>query len=253
MNIPEITLRDKVVLITGAARGAGQVYALACAAAGAEVAAFDIDPLGLTADWVQSETGRQILEIQGDLRRLSDIRSMVDTTVKHFGKLDVLVNNAGVLQPARLAEVSEEDFDRTLGINLKGVFFACKYAALHMIERRSGVIINIGSTLAHVGAAEHGVYCASKGGVRSLTQSLAIELGPYNIRVVTLSPGPIATEMIRSRMENPEFESKMLERTLLGRINEPQDIAQTLVLLASDASSTVTGCSWVIDSGILSK
>jgi 3alpha(or 20beta)-hydroxysteroid dehydrogenase len=86
-----------------------------------------------------------------------------------------------------------------------------------------------------------------------LTQALAIELGPYNIRVVTLSPGPIATEMIRSRMENPEFESKMLERTLLGRINEPRDIAQTLVLLASDASSTVTGCSWVIDSGILSK
>jgi NAD(P)-dependent dehydrogenase (short-subunit alcohol dehydrogenase family) len=207
MNIPEVTLRDKVVLMTGAARGAGQVYALACAAAGADVAAFDIESLRQTADRVQSETGRQILEIQGDLRKLSDIRSMVETTVKQFGKLDVLVNNAGVLQPARLIEVSEEDFDRTLGINLKGVFFACKYAALRMIERRSGVIINIGSTLAHVGAAEHGAYCASKGGVRSLTQALAVELGPYNIRVVTLSPGPIATEMIRSRMENPEFES----------------------------------------------
>jgi NAD(P)-dependent dehydrogenase (short-subunit alcohol dehydrogenase family) len=253
MNIPEVTLRDKVVLITGAARGAGQVYALACAAAGAEVAAFDIAPLGQTADRVRAETGRQILKIQGDLSRLADIRSMVDSTLKHFGKVDVLVNNAGVLQPARLIEVSEEDFDRTIAINLKGVFFACKYAALHMIGRRSGVIINIGSTLAHVGSAEHAAYCASKGGVKSLTQALAIELGPYNIRVVTLSPGPIATEMIRSRMENPEFESKMLERTLLGRINEPQDIAQTLVLLASDAASTVTGCSWVIDSGILAK
>jgi NAD(P)-dependent dehydrogenase (short-subunit alcohol dehydrogenase family) len=253
MNIPEITLRDKAVLITGAARGAGQVYTLACAAAGAEVAAFDIDSLNQTAEQVRSATGREILEIQGDLRRLSDIRTMVDTTVKKLGRLDVLVNNAGVLQPARLTEVSEEEFDRTLGINLKGVFFACKYAAEHMIVRRSGVIINIASTLAHVGADRHSVYCASKGGVRALTQALAVELGPYNIRVVTLSPGPIATEMIASRMENPEFKSNMLERTLLGRINTPQDIAQTLVLLASEACGTVTGCSWVIDSGILAK
>jgi NAD(P)-dependent dehydrogenase (short-subunit alcohol dehydrogenase family) len=122
-----------------------------------------------------------------------------------------------------------------------------------MIQRRSGVIINIGSTLAHVGAAQHAAYCASKGGVRSLTQALAIELGPYNVRVVTLSPGPIATEMIRQRMKDPQLKSQMLERTVLGRINEPQDIAQTLVLLASDASKTVTGCSWVIDSGILTK
>jgi NAD(P)-dependent dehydrogenase (short-subunit alcohol dehydrogenase family) len=253
MKIPEITLHGKIVLITGAARGAGQVYALACAAAGAEVAAFDIDSLERTADRVHSHTGRRILEIRGDLRRVTDIRSMIDTTVAHFGRLDVLVNNAGILKPSNITAVSEEEFDRTLEVNLKAVFFACKYAAAHMIERRGGVIINIGSTLAHVGAAGHGVYCAAKGGVKSLTQALAIELGPYNIRVVTLSPGPIATEMIRSRMEDPELESHMLERTVLGRINEPEDVAQTLVLLASDASSTVTGCSWVVDSGILAK
>jgi NAD(P)-dependent dehydrogenase (short-subunit alcohol dehydrogenase family) len=122
-----------------------------------------------------------------------------------------------------------------------------------MMERRSGVIINIGSTLAHVGAAEHSAYCASKGGIRSLTQALAVELGPYNIRVVDISPGPIATEMIRTRMEEPKFRSKMLERTVLGRINQPEDIARTLVLLASDACPTVTGSSWAIDSGLLAK
>jgi NAD(P)-dependent dehydrogenase (short-subunit alcohol dehydrogenase family) len=253
MSIPEITLRGKTILITGAARGAGAVYALACAEAGAEIAAFDREPLERTAEGVRAASGRKILAIQGDLARLEDIRTMVDRTVEHFGKLDVLVNNAGVLIPSKITDVEERDFERTLAVNLKGPFFACKYAALHMMERRSGVIINIGSTLAHVGAAEHSAYCASKGGIRSLTQALAVELGPYNIRVVDISPGPIATEMISARMEEPKFRAKMLERTVLGRINQPQDIAQALVLLASDACPTVTGSSWTIDSGLLAK
>ena len=253
MNAPEITLQGKTILITGAARGAGAVYALACAAAGAEIAVFDLEPLGPTAERIHAATGREILAIQGDLVRLEDIRTMVDSTVGHFGKLDVLVNNAGVLIPSRITDVEEQDFERTLAVNLKGPFFACKYAALHMMERRSGVIINIGSTLAHVGAAEHSAYCASKGGIRSLTQALAVELGPYNIRVVDISPGPIDTEMTKSRMKDPEFRTRMLERTVLGKINQPEDIAQALVLLASDACPTVTGTSWVLDSGLLAK
>ena len=253
MNIPEITLQGKVVLITGASRGGGAVYALACAKAGADVAGFARGSFDDTVRKIKEETGKELLTINGDMRNVKDIQRMVENTVEHFGKLDVLVNNAGNCVPSKLVETTEEQWHNTIDVNLKGYFFACKHAAKHMIPRRSGVIINIGSEVSHVGAAEESVYCAAKGATYIMSQALAIELGEYNIRVVTLCPGPLNTEMAAPWLEDPETKQELLDMTCINRISEPEDIAPTLVLLASDAARNVTGCSWSIDGGILAK
>jgi NAD(P)-dependent dehydrogenase (short-subunit alcohol dehydrogenase family) len=253
VKIPEITLQKKVVLITGAARGAGSVYALACAQAGAETAVFDRDSLENTVGKVKEETGKDVLAITGDMRSLKDIQRMVEETVRHYGKLDVLVNNAGVCEPSKLIETTEEQWDRTMDINLKGYFFACKYAAQQMIPRRSGVIINIGSEVSHVGAGGEAVYCASKGGIFIMSQALAIELGEHNIRVVTLCPGAINTTINEPLLADPAKREEIYSKGVLNRMNEPEDIAPALVLLASDAARNVTGCSWSVDCGALAR
>ena len=253
MDIPEITLKGKVVLITGASRGAGAVYALACAKAGAEVAVTARGSLADTARRVKEETGKELLAINGDMRNVKDIQRMIENTVQHFEKLDVLVNNAGICVPSKLVETTEEQWDETIDSNLKGYFFACKYAAQHMIPRRSGVIINIGSEVSHIGAAGESVYCASKGATFIMSQALAIELGEYNIRVMTLCPGPLNTPMAVPWLENPVVKKELLDMCCIKRISEPEDIAPTLVLLASDAARNVTGSSWSVDCGILAK
>ena len=251
VRIPGITLTEKVVLITGAGRGAGAIYALACAKAGADVSGFDRDPLDDTAKRIKDETGKEILAVTGDIRNVRDLQRMVEETVEHFGKLDVLVNNAGVCVPSKLIETTEEQWNNTIDVNLKGYFFACKYAAMHMIPRKSGVIINIGSEVSHAGAGGESVYCTSKGGIFIMSQALAIELGAYNIRVVTLCPGAMNTSMNDELFSDPDKLKEVMSKGVLNRINEPEDIAPTLVLLASDAARNVTGCSWLIDFGSL--
>jgi len=218
MEISEITLRNKVVLITGASKGIGVAFALACAKAGADIAVFARSSLDNTVKLVKEKTGKDILAINGDMRKLTDIKQMIDFTIKHFGKLDVLVNNAAVVHISKITETSEEDWDRVIDINLKGVYFACKYAAEHMIPRRSGVIINLGSELAHTGAANYTAYSASKGAVFIFSQALAIELGQYNIRVVTLSPGPTNTDMCKPILEDPERRDLLLNKGVLYSI-----------------------------------
>lgn len=253
MEIPEVTLQGKVVLITGASRGAGAVYALACSSAGADVAVSARSSLDETLKRIKEETGKKALAINGDMRKIKDIQRMIEATVDHFGKLDVLVNNAGICVPSSLVETTEEQWHDTIDSNLKGYFFTCKYAAQHMIPRRSGVIINIGSEVSHVGAAGESVYCASKGATYIMSQALAVELGQYNIRVVTLCPGPLNTPMAVPWLRNPVVKQELLDMCCIKRVSEPEDIAPTLVLLASDAARNVTGCSWSIDCGILAK
>ena len=253
MQIPDITLKNKVVLITGASKGMGVAFAVACAKAGADVTVSARSSLKNTADLVKQETGKEILSINGDIQNLPDIKRMISTTIDHYGKLDVLVNNAAIVHISEITETTEEDFDRVIKTNLKGVYFACKYAAQNMIPRKSGVIINLGSELSHTGAANYTAYSATKGAVYIFSQALAIELGQYNIRVVTLSPGPTNTDMCKPILEDPERRDSLLNKGVLGRINEPEDLAPTLVFLASDAARNVTGTSWSVDCGCLAK
>jgi NAD(P)-dependent dehydrogenase (short-subunit alcohol dehydrogenase family) len=184
VDIEKITLEGKSVLITGASYGMGAAYALACAEYGADVAGMSRTSLGETAELVREKTGRELLEIQGDMLNLEQVRRAVEHTVKTFGKLDILVNNAGILHTAPIVDMTEDAFDRLIGVNLKGVYFACKFAAAHMIPRKRGVIINIGSELSFTGAANFSAYAATKGAIFTLSQSLAVELGPHKIRVV---------------------------------------------------------------------
>ena len=253
MRIPTITLKGMTVLITGAAHGMGQAYALCCSQYGAEVSVFDRESLNETAHLVKQETGRTILQIKGDITNLDEVKDSVDKTVAHFGKLDVLVNNAGILIESSLLEMNEEKFDRLISVNLKGMYFACKFAAQHMIPRQQGVIINIGSELSFTGAAEYSAYAATKGGVFTLSQSLAIELGPYNIRVVTLAPGPTKTRMHVEKLKDPDIKRAIESKGVMGKMNDPEDLAPALVLLASDAARMVTGTSWSVDGGCLAK
>jgi len=253
MEIPRITLEGKSVLITGASYGMGQAFALACAGYGAEVAAFARGPLDETAELVKKKTGKEVLAIRGDVLNLAQVKGAVDRAVERFGKLDVLVNNAGILHIAPITDMTEEAFDRLIGVNLKGVYFACKFAAAHMVPRRSGVIVNVGSELSFTGAAGLSAYAATKGAVFTLSQSLAIELGPFNIRVVTLSPGPTRTPMHRENLKDPAFKRAVESKGVLGRMNEPDDVAGALVLIASDAARMVTGTNWSVDGGCLAK
>jgi NAD(P)-dependent dehydrogenase (short-subunit alcohol dehydrogenase family) len=253
MEIANITLEGKSVLITGAGHGMGQAYALGCARYGAEVGAFDVEPLEETARMVKQDTGRELLRIHGDVRSPADVERAVAETVGRFGKLDVLVNNAGILIESPLLETTEEMFDRLIDVNLKGMYFACRSAARHMIPRRSGVIINIGSELSFTGAADYSAYAATKGGVHILSQSLAVELGVYNIRVVTLAPGPTRTRMHEEKLKDPEIRRAIEGKGVLGRMNDPEDLAPILVLLASDAARNVTGTAWSVDCGCLAK
>ncbi len=253
MEIPAITLEGKSVLITGASNGMGQAYALACAHYGADVAGFDREKLNETADLIKRKTEKELVQIQGDILDLDSVQNAIETTIDRFEKLDVLVNNAGVLVVSKLVDMSEEKFDRLVGVNLKGLYFACKFAAQHMIPRRQGVIINIGSQLSFVGAAEYSAYAATKGGVFTLSQSLAIELGPYNIRVVTLSPGPTKTRMHTERLKDPAIKYELENLGVLGRMNEPEDMVPAFILIASDAARMVTGTNWSVDGGCLAK
>lgn len=249
-NFPRFDLQDQVALVTGAARGIGRACALALAHAGANIA------LGLrdvqTGNDVANEIeamGRKILKLQMDVTRLDEIRSTVDTVVDHFGRLEILVNNAG-LGPSNLAEnVREEDFDLTLAVNLKGTFFASQAAGRVMIKQKYGRIINLSSQAGLVALPTESVYCMTKAAISHLTRCLAVEWGQYNITVNAIAPTFINTPGTAEALEDAAFRADVLSRIALGRIGEPMDVAGAVIFLASPAASLITGGTLLIDGG----
>jgi NAD(P)-dependent dehydrogenase (short-subunit alcohol dehydrogenase family) len=249
--LPRFDLQDKIALVTGAARGLGRAIALALAEAGADVA------LGLrdrTSDsGVIGEIaarGRRPLPLQMDMTSTTQIRKAVDQTAQNFGRLDILVNNTGIA-PDNLAEnVSEEDFDQTVAINLKGTFFACQAAGRIMIQQRSGCIINMSSQAAFAALPTESVYCMTKAGISHLTKCLAVEWGKYNITVNAVAPTFILTPGTQPALADPGFRQDVIDRiAALHRIGEPIEVAGAVVFLASPAASLITGHTLVIDGG----
>ena len=249
--LPKFDLRGKIALVTAAGRGLGRAIALALAEAGADVA------LGLrdeTSDsGVTSEVaarGRRPLPLQMDMTNLQQIREAVGRTVQHFGRLDILINNAGIA-PDNLAEnVTEKDFDHTVAINLKGTFFACQAAGQIMIQQKSGCIINMSSQAAFAALPTESVYCMTKAGISHLTKCLAVEWGKYNINVNAVAPTFIHTPGTQPALADPEFRQDVIERiAALHRIGEPIEVAGAVVFLASPAASLITGHTLVIDGG----
>jgi NAD(P)-dependent dehydrogenase (short-subunit alcohol dehydrogenase family) len=236
-------LSGKIVLVTGAQQGIGRAIALRCAGAGADVAVNWLDDEGV-ANAIAGEIrgiGRRAATVRADMARLAEVEAMVAAVEAELGPIDVLVNNAGVFPRVPFLELRESDWDYVLDVNLKGTCFCAQAAARRMVAAgRSGAIINLTSGAAYRGSPRGAHYCASKGGVVSLTRQMALELAPYRIRVNAIAPG--LTDTAQPRYGSSEEEIAAMARTIpLGRIAQPDDIARTAVFLASEEAGFVTG------------
>jgi NAD(P)-dependent dehydrogenase (short-subunit alcohol dehydrogenase family) len=246
-----MSVKDKIALITGAGQGIGQGIALKFAEAGAKVVAADLNPEGIsdTFEKIQSKGG-DCLAVSADVSKSSDVKAMVDQAVQKYGTLDVLVNNAGIVKTGPFIDLSEEDWDAVMDVDLKGPFLCSKYAAKVMVPKKQGWIINISSVAGHEPNPDVGSYGPAKAGVLMLTKQCAVEWGRYNIRVNSISPGLIRTPI------NPAYEDKKVREARsnqipLGRLGYPEDIAAVAVMLASDDTGYVTGCDIQVDGGYL--
>ena len=250
-SLPSFSLADQKALVTGAARGLGRAIALALAEAGADVALGLRNvqqDAGITAEI--EALGRKALPLQMDMSDLEQIRQAIQAVSGQWGRLDVLVNNTGVAPTNLALDVNEEDFDRTLNINLKGTFFACQAAGKVMKEQGGGRIINMSSQAGFVALPTESVYCMTKAGIAHLTKCLAIEWGPYNINVNAVAPTFIRTPGTQPALSSPEFYAETVKKiAALHRIGEPPEVAGAVVFLASPAASLITGHSLLIDGG----
>jgi NAD(P)-dependent dehydrogenase (short-subunit alcohol dehydrogenase family) len=248
---PRFDLDGQVALVTGAARGLGRAISLALAAAGAHVALGlrDQKADGGLAKEIEG-MGRRCLPLQMNMTNLAQISKAVDDTVAHFGRLDVLVNNAGVAPGNPAESVREEDFDFTLAINLKGTFFASQAAGRVMIRQQSGRIINMSSQAGFAALPGESVYCMTKAAIAHLTKCLAVEWGPHNVTVNAVAPTFIHTPGTQPALADPAFRAEVIERiAALHRIGEPMEVAGAVVFLASPAASLITGHTLLIDGG----
>jgi NAD(P)-dependent dehydrogenase (short-subunit alcohol dehydrogenase family) len=248
------TLKGKRALITGAASGIGSATAVLFAREGAAVSVVDLNAEGgrSVASRIQEEGGRAIF-VRADVTRAADCEDAVRKTVSTLEGLDILFNNAGIVRRATVLELSEEEWDQVMAVNVKSAFLLCKYAIPVMAEAGGGVIINAASGWGLVGGPRAVAYCASKGAVVQLTKAMAIDHGPQNIRVNCVCPGDTDTPMLRSEAEQlgesvDRFLAHAADRPL-GRIGTPEDIAQAVLYLASDAASYITGAALVVDGG----
>jgi NAD(P)-dependent dehydrogenase (short-subunit alcohol dehydrogenase family) len=233
----------KVVLVTGAQQGIGEAMALAFAAAGADVAINWLDDEGAAqrvADGVRA-AGRRALPVQADVARLAAVKEMVRAVEDGLGPVDILVNNAGVFPRVPFLEMGENDWDYVLDVNLKGSCFCAQAVAKAMVAAgRPGSIINLTSGAAYRGSPRGVHYCASKGGVLSMTRQMALELAPYRVRVNAIAPGLTDTAQPRYGMSEEELTAAG-QAIPLGHIAEPQEIARAAVFFASDAAGFITG------------
>jgi len=248
----QFSLKGKVVLVTGGNRGLGRAIALALAEAGANVAILSRSGEGLNdlAEEIRA-LGAKSLPLTGDVAVPMEARRSVQAVMEHFGRLDVLVNAAGVNRRIPSLGVSESDWDWILGVNLKGTFFMCQAAGEVMISQRKGSIINIASLLSEVGIPTLAPYAASKAGVVGLTRVLAAEWGPYGVRVNAIGPGYFRTRMTEKLFSDQAWVERLLTQVPLGRPGESRDLAGVAVFLASDASAYLTGQVIYVDGGYL--
>ncbi len=244
-------LAGKVAIVTGTSRGLGQYFATALARAGADLVITSREPASLKTFQREIEAlGRRVLPLALDVRHLDSIQTMADAAAAHYGKIDILVNNAGcnVRKPAM--DVSWDDWNLILDTNLRGTFFVSQAVARHMIARKYGRIINIGSVTCVAGYAGLAPYGASRGGVKQLTMSLADDWGVHGITVNCLAPGWFKTAQNAVMYENREWVDYLCDRIPLKRPGKPADLDGAVVFLASDASEYMTAQTLLIDGGI---
>jgi len=249
-----VRLRNKSVVITGSAGGIGRATALLFAREGAWVSIVDLDREagGEVVREISGMGGRAIFEC-ADVTRAADCRRVVERTVKEFGGIHVLFNNAGMIRRASVVEISEGDWDAVMAVNVKSIFLMCREVLPIMMKAGGGSVINTASGWGLAGGPRAAAYCASKGAVVLMTKAMAIDHGRQNIRVNCICPGDTDTAMLRSEArqlgeEEQRFLGEAAKRPL-GRMGRPEEIAQAALFLASDAASFVTGTALVVDGG----
>ena len=243
-------LFGKIALVTGAARGIGRACALALAEAGADIA------LGLKN--IQADSGlvkeiealgRRVLPLQMDVSRMEEIKTAVKKAAEYFGRIDILINNAGIAPENNIENVNEADFDYTLDVNLKGTFFTSQHVGRLMISQQFGRIINISSQAGFIALPTESVYCMTKAGISHLTKCFAVEWAKHHITVNAVAPTFIYTPGTEEYLANEEAKKMVLSKIALGRIGDPKDVANAVLFLASPAASLITGTTLMIDGG----
>ncbi len=251
-KFPRCDLKGKVAIVTGAGQGIGEWIALGLADAGADILIADlkVQRAERTSKKI-SEMGRRACFLEVDIGDIEGVAKMIDYACKELGDLDILINNAGVNVHKKALDITEEDFDKIIKVNSKGVYFCSQAAARIMIPKRRGKIINIASVTAFLvrSGVPNSVYAMTKAGIVMLTKALAEEWAQYNINVNALAPGYFATPLVADRLTDAEVNKKIISSTPLGRVGEANDIIGAAVFLASDASNYITGQTISIDGG----
>ncbi|CAG7650895.1 Cyclopentanol dehydrogenase [Paenibacillus solanacearum] len=250
-------LQNKIILITGSGSGIGKSTALLFAREGATVIVNDLlEEKGLETLEEIRQAGGSAIFVQADVTSPESVKSMVDTIIAQYGRIDVLFNNAGVSGVGAIHEVEPDAWDRVININIRGVYLPCKYVLPHMMEQKDGSVINMSSCIAEIGLARRASYSATKGAVLALTKSMQVDYAPYNIRVNALLPGTVLTpfveDYLKKSYDNPEagYES-LKKRQLSGDLLRPDDVAKAALFLASDDSRFMMGSPLYIDGGVV--
>jgi glucose 1-dehydrogenase len=247
-------LQGKTMIVTGGNSGIGEAIVLAAAAEGANIVIDYVMHPEETTEIVDKihHAGGKAVGVRADVSRVADLKAMVDAAIDQFGRLDVLVNNAGVETRTSILDTTEEQYDKVMAINLKSAFFGTQLAAKQFVAQGDGgLVINISSVHEEWPMPGNTPYCVSKGGMRMLARTAGVELGPHGIRVVNIGPGAVATPINASTMSDPA-KMKALDAAIpLRRMAEPEEIAQTVVFLASDKARYLTATSVFVDGGMM--
>jgi NAD(P)-dependent dehydrogenase (short-subunit alcohol dehydrogenase family) len=247
---PAQPLEGKVAIVTGAGRGLGRAIAVALADAGADVALAARSKNQLEAAAAEVERrGRRAIAVPTDVTDADAVQQLVDATLDGLGRLDILVNNSGVLDSVPLLEQEPEAWDRVLSTNLRGTYLATRAAGARMVEQGSGKVVNIASNFAFTGVANHAAYCASKAAVVAFTRAMAVEWARHGVQVNALAPGYFATDMNAGLRADPDALAKVLRAVPARRMGRPDELSSWLVLLAASASDFMTGETIVVDGG----
>jgi 2-deoxy-D-gluconate 3-dehydrogenase len=253
VEMPTFRLDDKTAIVTGSGTGIGQASAIALAHAGADVVITEVPGREAKAEETAAAVraaGRQALVVSLDVRSVASIQSMVDQVLSDWDHVDILFNNAGISIRKLAVDFSEEEWDHTVDVMLKGVFFCSQSVARHMIERgEGGKIINQASQVGLVGYQERVPYCAAKAGVINMTRALALEWAPFQINVNAIAPTFVNTPLVEKYLENDTAREETIKRIPLGRVAEPEDLVGAVIYLASPAADMVTGHTLVVDGG----
>lgn len=244
-------LKDKVAIVTGSSRGVGRAVALAFGKEGAKVVVNYSSSKG-SADEVVTQImdmGSKAVAVKADVSKRDEAENLINTAIETFGRVDILVNNAGFTRPAMMLKMTDEEWDAVVNIHMKGAFLCSQAAARHMVEHKSGKIINVSSVAGIVGTVGQINYSAAKGGVVSMTKSMARELARYGICVNVISLGIVATDMTEKIRSDEKLKEIYINRILFKRFAEPEDITPAFVFFASDESNYITGQLLCVDGG----